>query len=672
MADAQLSVELQARITEFNRNMRQAASVTEQTGSSIDKTSSRITSALAGAFSVSAIVGFGKEVLAATAEYQKFQAVLGNTLGSSALANLKLKELQDFAAKTPFGVNELTGAFVKLANSGFKPTGDEMRKLGDLASSTGKSFDQLAEAILDAQTGEFERLKEFGVRAKDAGDSVIFTYKGVETQVDKTSASIRNYITSLGDAEGTSGAMAKISETLGGKISNLGDSWDQMLIVVGGNTEGVFNTAIDVIGGAINAITEYNKELQNASKYNLGGGFKDTFQRFARAFSGGKGPLTELETLNIVLQSTSDTVNKLVSETARGAKSSGDFGKALATLKKQGDATLKNVKVPGLRDAIRDIYQEGIKAVQDARTNFNKELNKPDANFGKGKGTKVKIKAPELEIPDNPKKIFEDLFKKVSAANASGALTIKAPTEGVKIVGDKVPITLPDFDPTKLKEQIESLRIQSQIEAIGEGAKKAINDLFSLPNVIDLLSSSLASSFEAMGQAIASGGDALGAAGEVLKSLVGGIMTALGQQLITLGAAKVAAGILATPFGGKLVAEGTGLIAIGAGLSVAGGFAKNAGRSSSNGSSGNGVNQVRGFATGGNNLSAGIALVGERGPELVNLPTGSSVYTNNRSMDMLAGMGGSQEINLQGELGVGIDRLYFKLKDFERKVARKS
>lgn len=103
----------------------------------------------------------------------------------------------------------LTGVFVKLANAGFRPTGQQMTKLGDLASSTGKQMDQLAEAIIDAQTGEFERLKEFGIRAKDAGDSVIFTYKGVQTTVEKTSGSIRDYIVSLGDAEGVSGSMAK-------------------------------------------------------------------------------------------------------------------------------------------------------------------------------------------------------------------------------------------------------------------------------------------------------------------------------------------------------------------------------------------------------------------------------------------------------------------------------
>jgi len=123
---------------------------------------------------------------------------------------------------------ELTSAFVKLTNQGFKPSTVELRKLGDLASSTGKSFDQLTEAIIDAQTGEFERLKDFGIRASKEGDKVTFTFKEVKKQVDFTASSIREYLLGLGDLEGVSGAAAVISETLGGKINNLGDSFDKL------------------------------------------------------------------------------------------------------------------------------------------------------------------------------------------------------------------------------------------------------------------------------------------------------------------------------------------------------------------------------------------------------------------------------------------------------------
>lgn len=351
----------------------------------------------AGAFSIGAIANFGQKVIEVTAAFQKFRAVLGNTLGSTALADLKLKEIQDFAAKTPFGVNELTEAFVKLANSGFKPTGDQMTALGDLAASTGKSFDQLAEAILDAQGGEFERLKEFGVRAKDAGDSVIFTYKGVQTTVEKTSGSIREYITNLGKAQGVSGSMAVISETLGGKISNLGDSWDQMLNSVGKNTDGVFKSSIDIIGRAIDSITEYNRELEISSKYNIGrgfGNFLDTIYKYSpggaiEKLLGGDEAQTNRDKLIGSVIKSEDAVAGFVSKAIAGAKSTDDFGKALAQLKKDGDATLKSISDPGVLKGISTAYQQGVKAIRDARAAFIADTVKPNGNFGKGKSNKT-------------------------------------------------------------------------------------------------------------------------------------------------------------------------------------------------------------------------------------------------------------------------------------------
>lgn len=217
---------------------------------------SRVGGLIAGAFSAAAVVGFGKAVYDVTAEFQKFEAVLNTSLGSNSRAQLAMKQIEEFAAATPFSVKELTGSFVKLANQGFVPTAEEMRKLGDLAASTGKSFDQLTEAIIDAQTGEFERLKEFGIRAKKEGDKVIFTFKGVQTQTEFTSEAIQKYVLSLGDAVGISGSMAAISDTVGGKISNLGDSWDQLLKVLGDQSSGPFKNAINNLNSMLQALTE--------------------------------------------------------------------------------------------------------------------------------------------------------------------------------------------------------------------------------------------------------------------------------------------------------------------------------------------------------------------------------------------------------------------------------
>lgn len=270
MANEKLIVELTAQIqglkagldsaseqlTKFNDRTKQTGQDSEKDFDLIGSAASKVGGIVAGAFAVGSIVSFGKGVIDATSEFQKFEAVLSNTLGSSSAAQLALSQIQEFAATTPFQVNELTSAFVKLANQGFKPNIDQMRLLGDLASSTGKSFDQLAEAILDAQTGEFERLKEFGIRAAVAGDKVTFTFKGIKTQVDNTADSIQKYVLSLGAAEGVSGSMEKISNTLGGKISNVSDSFSQLQINIGKLNSGALYTFVNLLQKALSSLNK--------------------------------------------------------------------------------------------------------------------------------------------------------------------------------------------------------------------------------------------------------------------------------------------------------------------------------------------------------------------------------------------------------------------------------
>jgi hypothetical protein len=226
---------------------------------------------IAGAFTITAVVSFGKAVFDTTAKFEKLAAVLKNTLGSGSAAALAIEGIKTFAKTTPFSVEELTSSFVKLANQGFKPTTDQMRKLGDLASSTGKSFDQLTEAIIDAQVGEFERLKEFGVRAQKAGDQVTFTFKGVKTQVDFTNESIQQYLISLGNYEGVAGAAAAVSDTLGGKVNNLGDAWDNFLNKIG-------TLLKPILTEALNTTSEFMDKINN-----LFGQAKSDAERFSES-----------------------------------------------------------------------------------------------------------------------------------------------------------------------------------------------------------------------------------------------------------------------------------------------------------------------------------------------------------------------------------------------------
>lgn len=260
---AKLAVEVTAKATQFGHVLGQQEKALKGFQGSV----SSVSNFLKGALATIGAAALGKEIIGVTSDFQRFAAVLTNTLGSRSAAQIALRDIEEFAKRTPFAVEELTSSYVKLANQGFKPTTDELRKLGDLASSTGKGFDQLTEAIIDAQTGEFERLKEFGIRASKQGDQVKFTFKGVETQTKFTASAIREYILSLGDAEGVSGAMAAISATLGGQISNLGDSWTQLLKTVGDGNSGALSGAIAALTEVINKARELvktNKQVKEA------------------------------------------------------------------------------------------------------------------------------------------------------------------------------------------------------------------------------------------------------------------------------------------------------------------------------------------------------------------------------------------------------------------------
>jgi len=197
------------------------------------------------------------------AEFEKYEAVLTNSLGSQKAAQKEMGMLVEFAAKTPFQLNELTGSFVKLTNYGIKPTREEMTLIGDTASSVGKSFDQYVEAIANGIMGESESLKEFGIKAKKHGDTISYTFKGVTTEVKNNADAIKDYLYGLGKMQGVAGSMAAISKTMGGQASNLADNFDRLWNNLG---QGVAGDIIKDSIGWLNKMTDsLNNVIENKS-----------------------------------------------------------------------------------------------------------------------------------------------------------------------------------------------------------------------------------------------------------------------------------------------------------------------------------------------------------------------------------------------------------------------
>lgn len=181
---------------------------------------------MASGFAAISVKSLADELIEVRGEFQGFENLLQNALGDVQGANI-FQQIKDDAAVTPFEVDQLTESFIKLQSSGFDPTIDKINNLGDIAAAKMKGIDQLTEAVIDAQQGEFERLKEFGVRASKSGDQVTFTYNKVATTMKFSASAVEDYLMALSKQEGIQGSMAAMADTYIGKQSNINDQITQ-------------------------------------------------------------------------------------------------------------------------------------------------------------------------------------------------------------------------------------------------------------------------------------------------------------------------------------------------------------------------------------------------------------------------------------------------------------
>lgn len=211
-------------------------------------------------------------------EFGKLNAQLVTITGSQAGADAVFSRLEDFATKTPFQLSEVVNAFAKLKARGLDPSQKALTSYGDIASGMSKSLDQMIEAVGDAATFEFERLRDFGITAKSEGDKVSFTFKGITTTVAKESAAIEEYLIRLGQTN-FGGGMNRQMEELGGTASNLGDSWDKLMHTIGdvGATaaaQGGMGLLTESLEGWSILIHDTNEEIKTTAEwmaaYSLG------------------------------------------------------------------------------------------------------------------------------------------------------------------------------------------------------------------------------------------------------------------------------------------------------------------------------------------------------------------------------------------------------------------
>ncbi len=217
-----------------------------------------------GLFAGVSIAAFAGKLVSVQREFDVLNSSLITITGSSANAEKELAWIKQFAAETPFSLTQVTQAFIKMKSLGLDASKESLTSYGNTASAMGKSLNQMIEAVADASTGEFERLKEFGIKAKQNGETVALTFQGVTTTIQNNAEAITKYLTDIGN-KNFFGAMEERAKTLDGAISNLGDSWDELFRTINqNNTGGIIYDSVKLATGAIEDLISIIRAMNSA------------------------------------------------------------------------------------------------------------------------------------------------------------------------------------------------------------------------------------------------------------------------------------------------------------------------------------------------------------------------------------------------------------------------
>jgi hypothetical protein len=188
-------------------------------------------SAVTAALSAIAVEGLVSKLVSVQRQFDVTFSSLKTVTGGADQASRAFERLRAFAASTPYSLDQAVQGFVKLKALGLDPSERAMTSFGNTAAAMGKDLNQMIEAVADASTGEFERLKEFGIKARIEGDKVALTFRGTTTTVQNSAGNIVDYLTRIGETD-FAGAMADRMKSLDGDISNLQDSLSTLYLTI--------------------------------------------------------------------------------------------------------------------------------------------------------------------------------------------------------------------------------------------------------------------------------------------------------------------------------------------------------------------------------------------------------------------------------------------------------
>lgn len=227
-------------------------------------------------FTLQGAQSFISQMIAVRSEFQQLEISFGTMLKSKEKANALMAQMTELAAKTPFGLQEVSEGAKRLL--AFQVPAQEvtetLRRMGDVAAGLGVPMGQLIH-VYGQVKAQGKLMTNDLYQFMNAGIPIIAELSKVvgksETEIkDMVSAGkigfpeVQAVIKNMTNEGGLFfNLMAEQSKSLGGQISNLQDNFDQMLNEIGKASEGV-------VSGAISGVAYLVENYQTLGKIIAG------------------------------------------------------------------------------------------------------------------------------------------------------------------------------------------------------------------------------------------------------------------------------------------------------------------------------------------------------------------------------------------------------------------
>ena len=227
-------------------------------------------------FTLQGAQSFISQMVAVRSEFQQLEISFSTMLKSKEKANALMAQMTELAAKTPFGLQEVSEGAKRLL--AFQVPAEEvtetLRRMGDVAAGLGVPMGQLIH-VYGQVKAQGKLMTNDLYQFMNAGIPIIAELSKVvgksETEIkDMVSAGkigfpeVQAVIKNMTSEGGLFfNLMAEQSKSLGGQISNLQDNFDQMLNEIGKASEGL-------VSGAISGVAYLVENYQTLGKIIAG------------------------------------------------------------------------------------------------------------------------------------------------------------------------------------------------------------------------------------------------------------------------------------------------------------------------------------------------------------------------------------------------------------------